>query len=427
MNRYLTLDPGPPKPADRYYGRVDSVEAIDNQRSESLIQLDAVAADNFDRTQFRDRPLTDDADRLPIAVLEFSTLNVPTQVLNNLPQMVQAGRWLQVRQVPQGSASVEVDYYPGLFSDGVTLSSEIVPVDEKLAMKLSTAFSMDDLADATQRQIADLLNQVPEPDFISVFDVGQGNLNALWESNGGAALYFDFGGGVTANKRTYPKKPMTPCLNGDAPVVLSHWDWDHWSSAGRFPKVLEHHWIVPRCTDPGAHHRALAWELHRRGHLHIWPTGMKDYAGAYFRVERCTGSGRNDSGLAMIVHGQGGPDFAREVLLTGDAAYDCIPAVKSKTRFGALVASHHGAVVNSISEAQPSAGGAALVYSVGNGNCFCHPRLHAELEYLQSGWRPNDTYSTSQRVRNRPTAIAIRLSASPVDTGCGDCTPKLIC
>jgi hypothetical protein len=294
-------------------------------------------------------------------------------------------------------------------------------------MRLSKAFSMDDLDDDTELQIANLLSPVPAPDFINVFDVGQGNLNALWESNGPATLYFDFGGGVTANKQTYPKKPVTPCFNGAAPVILSHWDWDHWSSAGRFLKALDLHWIVPRCTDPGAHHRALAWELHRRGHLHIWPQGMPDCVGPYFRVEKCTGYGRNDSGLAMTVHGQKGTEFDRKVLLTGDAAYDCIPEVQRKTRFGALVASHHGAIVDSISEAQPNAAGAVLVYSVGHGNGFCHPRLHAELEYLQSLWAPKNTYSTSQRIRNRPNAIAIRLSTRPVDAGCGACTPKLSC
>ena len=429
MNRYLSLNAQgeSPHPADRYYGRVDSVEGTDDQNSETLVQLDAVAADDFDSTPFKDRPFTDDADRLPLAVLDFSIQNARASQQPNLRDSIEPGRWLQVRVAKPGPMSVDVDYYPGLFADGVTRASEIVPVDQKLALRLSKAFSMDDLADDTEQQIAELLDHVPAPDFINVFDVGQGNLNALWQSEGGAALYFDFGGGVTANKRTYPKKSGKLCFNRAAPIVLSHWDWDHWSSAGRFPEALEMHWIVPRCADPGANHRAMAWELHRRGHLHIWPSGMTHYAGPHFRVERCTGFGRNDSGLAMTVRGRKQGLLSRKVLLTGDAAYDCIPEVKRKTRFGAVVASHHGAIVNSISEVRPSSAGAVLVYSLGHGNCFCHPRLHAELEYLQNGWRPKNTYSTSQRIRNRPNTIAIRLSGRPAETGCGDCNAKLIC
>lgn len=426
MNPYLTLENREPRRANRYYGRVDSVEVIDNQNSETLIQLDGVAADSFDVELFHGVPFTDAMDRLPLCVLEFSTLSAPHTLQGRLREAAQPGAWLYVQTAERGPTTVDVDYYPGLFADAVTRSSIITPVDEKLAGVLSAAFSMDDLPDETEKGIASLLDPIGAVDFVTVYDVGQGNLNALWASRSDARLYFDFGGGVTANKATFPRTPGKLCWSSRPPVVLSHWDWDHWSSAGRFGQVLDSPWIVPRCDDPGAHHRALAWDLHRRGNLHIWPRGMTEYAGSYLKVEKCTGSGRNDSGLVMIVHGEEKAGARREALLTGDAAYDCIPEVKKKTSFGAVVASHHGAVVASIAEIKPSANG-SLVYSVGNGNHFCHPRLHAELEYLQAGWVPKDTYSTSQRARNRPNAIAVRLSSRPVESGCTTCTAKLIC
>jgi hypothetical protein len=427
VNPYLTIDNKDAWRAPRYYGRVDSVEVIDNQNSEMLIQLDGVAADSFDVELFHGVPFTGAMDRLPLAVLEFSTLNVPSQLQGWLRETALPGAWLRVESMPKGPLTVDVDHYPGLFADGVTLASDIQPVPEKLARTLSAAFSFDDIPDETESDIAALLNPIPALDFVTVYDVGQGNLNALWESDGAARLYFDFGGGVTANKPTFPKKSCKLCFAEHPPVVLSHWDWDHWSSAGRFPQILDSHWIVPRCDDPGAHHRALAWDLHRRKHLHIWPRGMTQYNGKYFKIEKCTGSGRNDSGLAMIAHEEESNETRRDVLLTGDAAYDCIPEVTKKTRFGAIVASHHGAIVDSISEVRPTARGGSLVYSVGNGNQFCHPRLHAELEYLLAGWIPKDTYSTSQRTRNRPNAIAIKLSSRTVQTGCGDCNAKLVC
>jgi hypothetical protein len=117
----------------------------------------------------------------------------------------------------------------------------------------------------------------------------------------------------------------------------------------------------------------------------------------------------------------------REMLLTGDAAYDCIQKMKRKTRFGAAVASHQWAMVDSISELKFSKGSDALVYRVGHGNGFCHPRLHAELEYLNAGWLPGNTYSTAQRARHRLNSISIALSNSPIATGCQLCDPKLMC
>ena len=427
MNPYLTLGNKEPWRADRYYGRVDSVEVIDNQNLETLIQLDAVAADSFDVELFHGVPFTGVMERLPLCVLEFSTLNVPGGLQNYIRDAAQPGTWLQVQRAPPSPTALDVDYYPGLFADGVTLPSNITVVDEKLALALSAAFTMNDLPDGDEATIASRLNTIPAADFITVFDVGQGNLNALWESGGSARLYFDFGGGVTANKQTFPKNPGKLCFGLRPQVVLSHWDWDHWSSAGRFDEVLNSDWLVPRCDDPGPHHRALAWELHRRRHLHIWPRRMTEYDGKYLKIQKCTGSGRNDSGLALIVHGEESTGSRREVLLTGDAAYDRIPEVTKKTPFGAVVASHHGAVVNSITEVKPTAKGGSLVYSVGMGNHFCHPRLQAELAYLQAGWVPNATYSTSQRVRKRPNAIAIKVSSRPVLTRCGSCTAKLVC
>ena len=426
MNPYLTVEPESRQAANRYYGRVDSVEVLDNQAHETLVQLDAVSADVFDDEPFSGIPFTAAADRLPLATLEISTLNIPPDQ-QSMREFMRPGRWLEVRVARPTRVGVDVDYYPGLFSDAITRASEITEVDSAIAKRLSKAFSMDDIPDDTNRQIMDVLNRVRPAAFINVFDVGQGNMNALWECGGGAVLYFDFGGGVTANKQTYPKKPVVPCFTRDPPVVLSHWDWDHWSSVGRFPEALDLHWIAPRCEDPGPYHRALAWELHRRGRLHIWPRGMREFNGSYFHIEKCTGSGRNDSGLVMTVSGRRGTDFESKVLLSADAAYDCIPEIKNRTRFSAIVASHHGAVVSSISEVKPRGKDSVLIYSVGHGNGFCHPRLQAELEYLQSGWVPTSTYSTSQRIRNRPSSIAIRISPQPPESGCGLCTPKISC
>jgi hypothetical protein len=129
-------------------------------------------------------PFTLVLDRLPLAVLEFSTLGIPSQLAGSLRNAAQPGAWLQVRSVPQSPVSANVDYYPGLFADGITLASEFEPVSEKFARTLSAAFGMDDIPDETEAGIAALLDPISALDFVAVYDVGQGNLNALWEADG---------------------------------------------------------------------------------------------------------------------------------------------------------------------------------------------------------------------------------------------------
>jgi hypothetical protein len=46
--------------------------------------------------------------------------------------------------------------------------------------------------------------RVPAPSAAAVYDVGHGNCNALLDSAGFPGLYFDFGGGVLANRKSFP-------------------------------------------------------------------------------------------------------------------------------------------------------------------------------------------------------------------------------
>jgi hypothetical protein len=52
-------------------------------------------------------------------------------------------------------------------------------------------------------------------------------------------LYFDLGGAVNGNLGTFPPELRRFCFSTHPPVVLSHWDWDHWSSASRGGRDVE--------------------------------------------------------------------------------------------------------------------------------------------------------------------------------------------
>ncbi len=115
--------------------------------------------------------------------------------------------------------------------------------------------------------------------------------------------------------------------------------------------------------------------------------------------------------------------WRKAVLLPGDADYKSIPAVLRHVRFNAMVASHHGSRLESIALVPASRSRGILVYSYGSGNSFGHPRLHAQLDYLNGGWRPENTLATTQSIRKRPCNIGIALTPeSPVI--CGKCEPR---
>ena len=53
-------------------------------------------------------------------------------------------------------------------------------------------------------------------DAAAVYDVGQGNANALLESSGMPVLYYDLGGGVLGNRHTFPS-PSATCTSTGIP------------------------------------------------------------------------------------------------------------------------------------------------------------------------------------------------------------------
>jgi hypothetical protein len=412
------------EPSNRVYVRVDSVEQLAPESDDFILRFDGVDADRFDETRL-DGPITEGIRDLPLAILELFSVDQDSSFRKSglLGEMT-PGSWLEIRLQNQAADAFPIDYYTNLFGDPVTrYASSIQRVDMARARKLSTAFSLEDVDDGFEQTIAEILQRADRSAFINVLDVGQGNANALWLQGGGASLYFDFGGGVLGNAKTFPKQFATACFSNQAPVLLSHWDWDHWSSGARFPQALDSEWIAPR-QELGPVHRAFAWLLHSKAHLHLWPKSLPSLSTPHLVVEHCTGTDRNNSGLSMAVQRELPGGGTEMVLLPSDADYASIPLCSGMS-FGAVVASHHGGLVSASHIAKPIGSNRQMVYSVGHGNSYGHPKLHALLDYLTAGWSPNHTYSTAQHTRRRPCNVAIMLKGSTPRTGCPACRPKI--
>lgn len=282
----------------------------------------------------------------------------------------------------------EAEQYFNLFAEPLLRSmsaSEAHPEKAK-ALSAKTGFS-EEIRDATESDIESLLESAAAPDAAAVYDVGQGSSNAVL-SAGLPVLYFDVGGGATANTKTFPASLRHFCVTQDPPVVLSHWDWDHWSSAYRDRRLLDCSWLVPRHNGQlGVVHTRLLGELYRRGRLFVWPANLPSISDRGIVVEQCTGSpgDRNNSGLALVLEREVGDQDAR-MLFPGDASYGNVPSAGGD--FTSIAIPHHGG--RTPSSQIPASDGTStgrLVLSYGAGNTYWHPFPDVGRDHHQAGWK----------------------------------------
>jgi hypothetical protein len=295
--------------------------------------------------------------------------------------------------------------------------------------RLEKATGLDDFSDATEEEIGEALDRAAGADDVAVCDIGHGNCNALCEG-GGVVAYFDFGGGTLWNVKTYPPS-IRFCFTHDPPVILSHWDWDHWAS-GDLPQhssaqTLD--WIVPRQPFFGPNHRRFAATVAARGRLLIWPPGLTHVARGPLEIVKCTGRSRNDSGLAVYIDDPNPADdeiVQSRILLTGDAAYPDIPNAFA-TGISGMVASHHGGNRSQSGVPPPSRPhDHKLVYSWGDGNRYKHPTNGNETEHRLAGWT-QDAHTANRGGARGHVRLAGKLPRKPAcaTSTCGGSTCTL--
>lgn len=295
-----------------------------------------------------------------------------------------------------------------------------------------------------------------EPIAVAVYDVGQGNCNAIVDAFEHPRVFFDLGWAPGFHHKTRPSQ--TPNLlacgpRATAPVVLSHWDMDHWCYAiarSSFnpatlsstyiwnPVALMRFWIA-RAPDIRSQplgplalsfFRALSSTeiLPGLSALLIWPETKARIGFAAGWVEACRPGrnlpwDRNNTGLAMFVRPTA---KSSAIALTGDADFLSIPSL-SRMRpppLAGVVAPHHGGKINLSGIPRPKKSGPAqLVVSVGAGNSYGHPKKEALDGYESKGWSIVLTHERMDCQRLPSPHVhgntLMRFSNDDVDPECG--------
>jgi hypothetical protein len=382
---------------ERLYARLDQSET-------EWVFFDAVVADFMDTLLPIEGIPTwvQHSEKAPIFVLQTPSLSpfVNVQDLQRALEEDDDSTWFEIG-LAEGRGSF---LYHNLFRPGIEVAiASAARVTPSRATQLSSAFSLSGLSPASTAKIGTILANITGTiEWVGVYDVGQGNANGLCNSVATPLAYFDLGGGVNTHHNTFPAAHTDFCYSATPPVILSHWDWDHWSSGAKFAGAQSLPWIAPQ-QRLGAVHATFAAGLHRAGNLYIWPGTQTSLTHRQITIHQCTGggAGRNHTGLAVEV---AGPGKKAPILLTGDARYSAIPGATAKN-YTSVVVPHHGA--NMKSRSVPTGrrlAGARAAYSFGTNNHFGHPDAQTHTDHHSNGW-PHATHMATTPIDRETNAL----------------------
>ncbi|QDD64299.1 hypothetical protein EJD96_09035 [Herbaspirillum seropedicae] len=278
---------------------------------------------------------------------------------------------------------------------------------------------------------------------VVIYDVGQGNANALVDEYGHPRLFFDLGWPTSLNSSSRPPCPPNlfscerECTPVQAPVILSHWDYDHWGyavantdyvfGAGAVKMTfkadaISRPWIVPkppRLNNRGkglgpTHMRLLAALPNRIA----WPNALKTVkfsAGIITRSDiKVLPADRNNQGLAWFVMQKKSLDA---LLLPGDLSFDRMRWPNPLPQVVGLLASHHAGAVTGITatSALKAKNQKKMAVSVGLINKHKHPMSNMLQDYQSINWHPavrTSTRSICAKSGKQNGAILMKLNPS---------------
>ncbi len=326
---------------------------------------------------------------------------------------LRAGGWIAVGIKPGSSQDgTRGRYYryerPEDYTETPAAPIEVVP---RYLGGTPTHFANQFRVDASNVSIDCLqpFEQMPAKLAVNVVNVGQASCIAMLGLSGGVEAYFDVGWPICGNAKTRPSS-LQFCTTNNPPVILSHWDMDHWAGANVDPLLLEVPWVVPTLAGLSKSAAEVARILAQNGNLFVWsdqPNIVRTTSSG-ISIARARGSTRNHSGLVIQVHEAQGLD----VLCPGDCDYRKLP--NFSTRPSVLVVSHHGGYFIGTVPPKAIANGWHVV-SYGQGNTYNHPHRAAMAGLGGQGWTdrrdtPNGTVSIATQCFsapcNRPHCVA---------------------
>lgn len=432
----------------RYYARFSQSERIGE--TEATLYPALWIFEAFDQVWFGQNPppaagdgLVEYYDRAELFVLELriETGNAsPVVTMPGIPaaeaEEAEPEDWFSLVAEPLRGKEprpneIRLTIYPNLYAAGIEATLlEAGPVDRETSAKLDRAVSTTHIPDASDKEVGEALAGVARAslDWSVVYDVGQGNAIGLGEPRGSVQTYFDLGGGVTGNRKTFPSALSTFCFTTKPPIILSHWDFDHWSSANRDTRSHAMTWIAPR-QSVGPSHLALMSCIQKAGKLFLVSAGFGPHQYGQLYLERCIGKGRNHSGFALSLSETSGGGGKR-MLFPGDARYTYIPSFpKWCAQYVSVAVPHHGGDMgNRTVPLCPQLAESRLVYSCGRPNTFSHPRHITRMDHQSAGWR-DPIFGSSPNYEVRETPNRGKQALGHVLLGWKNCSaaPALAC
>lgn len=224
-------------------------------------------------------------------------------------------------------------------------------------------------------------NAQPQELLVRVVDVGQASCNAIHSQRHLSRVlgYYDVGRPLWFQAKSWPTNPPSIHTPRNAFVVLSHWDYDHYSMALGFkPDLLNLNWFARNPSHPGPIVKNL---IDRLGKNLKFISAATQTIVPNVLLYACTGpiSDKNQCGYAMQVQTSQG-----NILLTGDADYQYIPLPAQQGLKG-LVISHHGGGSSGIPPTPHGQLGNAVV-SFGIPNKYNHPVSAQINKHFAAGW-----------------------------------------
>jgi hypothetical protein len=395
-----------PLGSGRYYARFSQAETdVKSPRkgSASLWILEAFDARWFDSNQPPEAnnpevlfAYYERAELFVLEILHLAELSNFYGPLGSIESVVrndeEVATWFSIQAGPLLASEAESDgvtmtVYTNLYAIGTTVAvREIGQVSSSTQTQLDRAVNTDGFPDATEEEITAALGGFTgqKLDWAVVYDVGQGGSNGFCTARGPVHGYFDLGGGVLRNSFTFPPALHNFCFSSKPPIILSHWDWDHWSSANRNPASFHLSWIAPRQV-VGPIHLTLMTNITHYGRLLLLSATFSAAWRGQIYLEKCTGSGRNHSGLSLTFSEKNGGK-GKLMLFPGDARYSAIPSFRAN-KYLSLVTPHHGAEMGgALVPNNPGGTVPRLAHSFGLGNSYSHPRLVTRQRHAAKGW-----------------------------------------
>jgi hypothetical protein len=286
-----------------------------------------------------------------------------------------------------GERELGLTVYFNLYQAGIEATvTDVQRAEDTTESRLRRVVSTDHIPSATEDALDTALEELAKAqiDWAVVYDVGQGNAIGFCQSDGFVRAYSDLGGGVNRNLGTYPSALRNFCFTQSPPIILSHWDFDHWASASRAPASLSMTWIAPR-QSVGPTHVALMTTIMSSGTLLLLPQAVQATWRGQLYLELCNGRGRNHSGIALTLSEKADGD-GNLILFPGDARYGCVPSFAFNHNYLSVVAPHHGGDMrNRAAPTYSHQHGSRLVYSCGPGNTYGHPALVTRQHHDRGG------------------------------------------